>query len=312
MHPSIRSFPSRFFYDARVVDAADAPTRSPFPLAEAAAARGACFDGDDRDDDDANQEDRRVVTIASDGLAIALGAYRFLDVSSLSPSESRGGGEGGGGGGAHHPPPPASHSSAPAPASSFRNAREADAVVAAVAAASYHSEPGTKVAVITPYAGQREAIRARLDARMGDDARRVRVGTVDGFQGQEADVVVLSCVRTEALGFLRDERRLCVALTRARRALLIVGSASLLGAREGAWKALVDDARARGVLRAVANAPRGHPNLRPIDSAAEDALERRDARRLREQLELAEASEAFGGGGGGGRGGGGGGGEAGR
>ena len=117
MHPSIRSFPSRFFYDARVVDAADAPTRSPFPLAEAAAARGACFDGDDRDDDDANHENRRVVTIASDGLAIALGAYRFLDVSSLSPSESRGGGEGGeggggggggegGGGGGGHPPSP--------------------------------------------------------------------------------------------------------------------------------------------------------------------------------------------------------------
>lgn len=57
---------------------------------------------------------------------------------------------------------------------------------------------------------------------MGD----VRVGTVDSFQGQETDLVLFSSVRSNLmreLGFLRDARRLNVAITRARRGLIIVG-----------------------------------------------------------------------------------------
>jgi len=51
------------------------------------------------------------------------------------------------------------------------------------------------------------------------------VSTIDGFQGQEADLVVLSTIRTDGVGFLDDERRINVAVTRARDALLVVGSA---------------------------------------------------------------------------------------
>ena len=60
------------------------------------------------------------------------------------------------------------------------------------------------------------------------------VGTVDGFQGNEADLVILSLVRnnagsgTRALGFLRDRRRMNVALSRAKSKLVIVGSPSFL------------------------------------------------------------------------------------
>ena len=61
--------------------------------------------------------------------------------------------------------------------------------------------------------------------------RHITVGTVDGFQGQERDVIVISLVRDNvvgSIGFLRDLRRMNVAMTRARMKLIIVGNARTL------------------------------------------------------------------------------------
>ena len=63
---------------------------------------------------------------------------------------------------------------------------------------------------------------------------RIKVDTVDAFQGLECDVVILSMVRSnpmkkfsnKSFGFLRDERRLCVALSRQKRCLIVVGNGS--------------------------------------------------------------------------------------
>jgi superfamily I DNA and/or RNA helicase len=57
------------------------------------------------------------------------------------------------------------------------------------------------------------------------------VNTVDGFQGQERDVIVISLVRSNDegnIGFLRDLRRMNVAITRARMKLIILGDRSTL------------------------------------------------------------------------------------
>ena len=87
--------------------------------------------------------------------------------------------------------------------------------------------------IITPYRGQARLIRRLL--KMQHYFRRLRrhitVGTVDGFQGQERDVIVISLVRDNAagqIGFLRDLRRMNVAITRARMKLIIVGNAETL------------------------------------------------------------------------------------
>lgn len=50
------------------------------------------------------------------------------------------------------------------------------------------------------------------------------VNTVDGFQGQERDVIIMSCVRSNGIGFLSDKQRLCVALTRAKHSLILCGN----------------------------------------------------------------------------------------
>lgn len=82
-----------------------------------------------------------------------------------------------------------------------------------------------------------------------------QVSTVDGFQGREVDVVLFSCVRAPSspnagfggrggIGFLADRRRMNVAITRAKRSLVVLGNARRLSS-DTTWKALVDHAKSR-------------------------------------------------------------------
>ena len=76
----------------------------------------------------------------------------------------------------------------------------------------------------------------------------VDISTVDGFQGREKEIIFLSCVRgvnTKTIGFLRDTKRINVAITRARDALYIVGCAQVLEERDKMWKRLIESAHDR-------------------------------------------------------------------
>ncbi len=84
------------------------------------------------------------------------------------------------------------------------------------------------VGVISPYRAQVQYLRALVKKRefFKPYRRLITINTVDGFQGQERDVILISLVRSNdegQIGFLRDQRRMNVAITRARMKLIILG-----------------------------------------------------------------------------------------
>ena len=89
------------------------------------------------------------------------------------------------------------------------------------------------VGIISPYRAQVQLLRRMIKKREFFKPYRhlISVNTVDGFQGQERDVIILSLVRSNdegQIGFLRDLRRMNVAITRARMKLIILGSVDTL------------------------------------------------------------------------------------
>lgn len=89
-----------------------------------------------------------------------------------------------------------------------------------------------EIAVISPY---REQVKY-MDTAISEDPELAElpltINTIDGFQGQESDVVYISLVRSNAkgeIGFLKDYRRMNVAMTRARRQLIVIGDSATIG-----------------------------------------------------------------------------------
>ena len=93
------------------------------------------------------------------------------------------------------------------------------------------------IAIIAPYAAQvrklRELLRSiKTESGETSELAGVEVDTVDGFQGREKEVIVITFVRSNGqceIGFLKDYRRTNVALTRARRKLIVIGDSATLG-----------------------------------------------------------------------------------
>jgi senataxin len=215
MHPDIRAFPSREFYDDTLEDG---------PAVGAATSRAWHAHP-------------------------ALGPFTFWDVAG---EETRPEGSGG----------------------SWQNAAEARLALALarafLAAAPSLAARHDGLAVVSPYRGQVALIQALFKAELGEDlARRIDVNTIDGFQGREREVVLFSVVRSPKdlgkkgrknadgsaaaprIGFVADERRMNVGLTRARAALVVLGNAAALRG-DVHWGSLVEDAIARGrIVRAA-------------------------------------------------------------
>ncbi|KAK9989209.1 hypothetical protein SO802_029448 [Lithocarpus litseifolius] len=128
------------------------------------------------------------------------------------------------------------------------------AVVSEIVANLYEEFLVTKkkvsVGVISPYKTQVYAIREKVKrySEYSDSGFSVSVRSVDGFQGGEEDVIIISTVRSNysgSIGFLSNLKRANVALTRARYCLWILGNGTTLLKSDSVWKKLVLDARER-------------------------------------------------------------------
>jgi senataxin len=128
------------------------------------------------------------------------------------------------------------------------------------------------VGLFTPYDGQSRLLRQEYTAELGRRQAKgsahpsctVDISTVDAAQGQERDIVILSTVRAAvadlpaarasdrkaSIGFLRDTRRMNVALTRAKYALWVVGNVATLQANPD-WCAFVQHCRSEGKVLGV-------------------------------------------------------------
>lgn len=117
---------------------------------------------------------------------------------------------------------------------SYYNEYEADLILAMVTHLVRYN-PGKEVIVLVAYAKQRQVVSHNLK----EFSKFVRLCTIDDFQGEEGDFVLISTVRTEKPGFLSNENRACVALSRARMAFYVVGYEPMLQKACGVYQNMV-------------------------------------------------------------------------
>jgi superfamily I DNA and/or RNA helicase len=109
------------------------------------------------------------------------------------------------------------------------NPREADLVLRIAKHLCGAGVAASAIAVITPYNAQVQLLRRAFAE--SDLRGKIEIGTVDGMQGREMEATIVSLVRSNEsgeVGFLRELRRLNVALTRARRHLTLIGDSATL------------------------------------------------------------------------------------
>ncbi|XP_074323795.1 uncharacterized protein LOC141660706 [Apium graveolens] len=105
------------------------------------------------------------------------------------------------------------------------------------------------IGVISPYSAQVSEVQRRLGKKYDDHENfKVHVRSIDGFQGGEADIIIISTVRSNergSIGFTSSPQRINVALTRARHCLWILGNEETLSKSDSYWEQLVLDAKVR-------------------------------------------------------------------
>ena len=129
--------------------------------------------------------------------------------------------------------------------SSF-NTLEAEMILGLVQYLHYNGVAADQITILTFYNGQRRLIKRRFTederARGNNDLRNVQLKTVDSYQGEENEIIILSLVRSNMegkIGFIGVDNRVCVALSRARRGFYILGNAQLLCNESWLWSQVI-------------------------------------------------------------------------
>jgi superfamily I DNA and/or RNA helicase len=125
-------------------------------------------------------------------------------------------------------------------ATSYFNEKEVEIVFNLVGKYASVGMKKDDIGVISPYNEQVKKIKERMPF--------VEVNSIDGFQGREKNIIIISLVRSnnrQEIGFLKDLRRLNVALTRAINELVIIGNRETIE-KENVYRDLIDFIRKNG------------------------------------------------------------------
>lgn len=126
---------------------------------------------------------------------------------------------------------------------SLQNEGELNIIEQLIAAEGFLPE---ETAFISPYSGQVSMAKERLP-------RNMRISTIDSFQGQEKQQIILSLVRSNddgEIGFLKDYRRMNVAITRAQEQLIVIGDSATIGA-DNFYRSFLEYVEEHGNYRTV-------------------------------------------------------------
>ncbi|XP_018479580.2 helicase sen1-like [Raphanus sativus] len=122
-------------------------------------------------------------------------------------------------------------------------------IISSLSKVSSERRMKVNVGVISPYKGQVRAIQEKLGSLSSGQLMTLNVRSVDGFQGGEEDIIIISTVRSNGngkVGFLSNRQRANVALTRARHCLWVVGNETTLALSCSIWGKLISESRSRG------------------------------------------------------------------
>jgi len=115
---------------------------------------------------------------------------------------------------------------------SIRNPGEANLVFVHVQMLLSAGVGTQDIGIITPYSAQVALLRSIRNEKLKQD---LEIGTIDGFQGREKEAIIISMVRSndkKEVGFLSDERRMNVAITRAKRHCVLIGDSETISSND--------------------------------------------------------------------------------
>lgn len=144
---------------------------------------------------------------------------------------------------------------------SVSNREEANWIVSSIVAllrSFGRDELQGQIVVLSPYKGQVNLLKNMIAENRLLTSAGIEVSTVDGIQGREKSVVMLSTVRSghsKNIGFVKDYRRLNVAITRAKHSLIVFGNSQFLGTHSEDWKALVDHCTEKNAVLYASGSP---------------------------------------------------------
>ena len=102
-----------------------------------------------------------------------------------------------------------------------------------------------EITILTPYTGQVVCLKQCFkEVKL----RNIQIVPVDHYQGEENEIILLSLVRNSRPGFVKEDNRVCVALSRAKRGFYCIGNFNLFSCHSPLWNAIVSNLWKRGLI----------------------------------------------------------------